>query len=32
VNTKYPISQAVDMQKMLQAIYDSASAGKEIIL
>jgi len=31
-NTKYPISQAVDMQRMLQAIYDSASAGKEIIL
>lgn len=30
--TKYPISQAVDMQKMLQAIYDSADSGKEIIL
>ena len=30
--TKYPISQAVEMQKMLQAIYDSAEAGKEIIL
>ena len=30
--TKYPISQAVDMQRMLQAIYDSAAQGKEIIL
>ena len=30
--TKYPISQAVDMQKMLQAIYDSAAAGKEIVI
>lgn len=30
--TKYPMSQAVDMQKMLQAIYDSAASRKEIIL
>ncbi len=30
--TKYPIEQAVDMQRMLQAIYDSAETGKEIIL
>lgn len=30
--TRYPISQAVDMQRMLQAIYDSALAHKEIIL
>ena len=26
------IEQAVDMQKMLQAIYDSASTGKEIVI
>ncbi len=31
-NTKYPIEQAVQMQSMLQAIYDSAEAKKEIIL
>ena len=31
-NTKYPIEQAVDMQRMLQAIYDSAEQGKEIVL
>lgn len=31
-NTKYPIDQAVDMQRMLQAIYDSAECGKEIVL
>lgn len=30
--TKYPMAQAVDMQKMLQAIYDSAASGKEILL
>lgn len=30
--TKYPMSQAVDMQRMLQAIYDSAASGKEILL
>lgn len=30
--TKYPIEQAVDMQRMLQAIYDSASQGKEITI
>lgn len=30
--TKYPIEQAVDMQRMLQAIYDSADQGKEIVL
>ena len=27
---KYPISQAVTMQKMLQTVYDSAAAGKEL--
>lgn len=31
-NTKYPIEQAVDMQKMLQAIYDSAKEGREIVI
>ncbi len=31
-NTKYPMEQAVQMQSMLQAIYDSAEAKKEIIL
>lgn len=31
-NTKYPIEQAVDMQRMLQAIYDSAEQGKEIVI
>ncbi|MBO5913751.1 MAG: Gfo/Idh/MocA family oxidoreductase [Clostridia bacterium] len=31
-NTKYPIEQAVDMQRMLQAIYDSAAEGREIVL
>ena len=31
-NTKYPIEQAVDMQRMLQAIYDSAEQHKEIII
>ncbi len=31
-NTKYPIEQAVDMQRMLQAIYDSAESGKEIVI
>ena len=31
-DTKYPIDQAVNMQKMLQAIYDSAKQGKEIVL
>ncbi len=31
-NTKYPIEQALDMQKMLQAIYDSAKYQKEIII
>lgn len=30
--TKYPISQAVDMQRMLQAVYDSAASGKEIVI
>ncbi len=30
--TKYPISQAVDMQKMLEAIYKSAEEGREIVL
>ena len=30
--TKYPIDQAVDMQRMLQAIYDSAESGKEIVI
>lgn len=30
--TKYPIEQAVDMQRILQAIYDSAETGKEILL
>ncbi len=30
--TKYPISQAVTMQRMLQAIYDSAESKREIIL
>lgn len=30
--TKYPMAQAVDMQRMLQAIYDSAESGREIIL
>ncbi len=29
---KYPLEQAVQMQEMLQAIYDSAEQGKEIIL
>ncbi len=29
---KYPLEQAVQMQEMLQAIYDSAQSGKEIIL
>ena len=31
-NTKYPIEQAVNMQRMLQAIYDSAEQGKEIVI
>ena len=31
-NTKYPMEQAVQMQSMLQTIYDSAEAKKEIIL
>ena len=31
-NTKYPIEQAVQMQQMLQGIYDSAAAGREIVL
>ncbi|MBR5859586.1 MAG: Gfo/Idh/MocA family oxidoreductase [Clostridia bacterium] len=31
-NTRYPIEQAVDMQRMLQAIYDSAEQGREIVL
>ena len=31
-NTKYTIEQAVDMQRMLQAIYDSAAEGREIVL
>ncbi len=31
-NTKYPIEQAVDMQRMLEAIYDSASLRKEITI
>lgn len=30
--TRYPIEQAVTMQKMLDAIYDSAAQGKEIVL
>ncbi len=30
--TKYPIEQAVDMQRILQGIYDSAEQGKEIII
>ncbi len=30
--TKYPIEQAVEMQRMLQAIYDSAKQGKEIVI
>ena len=30
--TKYPIDQAVDMQRMLEAIYDSAKSGKEIVI
>jgi len=30
--TKYTIEQAVDMQKILQAIYDSAETGKEIVI
>lgn len=30
--TKYPIGQAVDMQRMLEAIYESASQGKEITI
>ncbi len=29
---KYPLEQAVQMQEMLQAIYDSAAEGKEIVL
>ncbi|MBR5134104.1 MAG: Gfo/Idh/MocA family oxidoreductase, partial [Clostridia bacterium] len=29
---KYPLEQAVQMQEMLQAIYDSAEQGKEILL
>lgn len=31
-NTKYPIEQAVDMQRMLEAIYESAAKGKEIVI
>ena len=30
--SRYPIEQAVLMQRMLQAIYDSAASGKEILL
>lgn len=29
---KYPLEQAVQMQQMLEAIYDSAAEGKEIVL
>ncbi len=29
---KYPLEQAVQMQQMLEAIYDSAKEGKEIVL
>lgn len=29
---KYPLEQAVQMQQMLEAIYDSAGQGKEIVL
>ncbi len=29
---KYPLEQAVQMQQMLDAIYDSAAQGKEIVL
>ena len=31
-NTKYPTEQPVNMQRMLQAIYDSAEQGKEIVI
>ncbi|MBQ9413891.1 MAG: Gfo/Idh/MocA family oxidoreductase [Clostridia bacterium] len=31
-DTKYPIDQAITMQRMLQAMYDSAAQGKEIVL
>lgn len=31
-NTNYPIEQAVDMQRILQAIYDSAESGKEVVI
>lgn len=30
--TRYPIEQAVTMQKMLDAIYESAAQGKEVLL
>ncbi len=29
---KYPLSQAVTMQKMLQAVYDSSAAGREVTI
>lgn len=32
VPNRFPIEQAVELQKMLQGIYDSARLGKEIIL
>lgn len=31
-NTRYNIDQAITMQKMLNAIYESAEAGKEVII
>lgn len=30
--TKFPIGQAVELQRMLQGIYDSARLGKEVVL
>ena len=30
--TKFPIEEAVQLQQMLQGIYDSASLGKEVVL